>query len=150
MNQPCAIDLPLPSCRSPRDQTRTFAPPQPSIRSAGIRVQVSRVQQYSADRELPDAASRRRREHEVRVQAAQMQREAGAVVVRRRVAHSATRVKSVHRRPRGLSGRKVRESASATLQRLCIVGCMYEIYFCFLESESEPFVNFQPVFRCTS
>ena len=63
---------------------------------AESRVQVSiRVQRLTAE----CAPKTERKGAQVPVQTMQTQREAGAVVVRRRVAHSATRAKSLHRRP---------------------------------------------------
>ena len=115
------IDLPSPSRRIPRDQIRTFAPrsafhyvhghpspgehPSTELGSTTL-TESSRTQQIDG-----------REGARVAGQTTQTQHEAGVVVVRRRVAYSATRVKSLHRRRRGLSGRKVRESASATLHR---------------------------------
>ena len=100
------------------------------------------MRQYKANRVIPDAASWRRREYQVRVQTVQTQCEAGTtvVVVRKQVARCTLRAKLCSKRPGGL-GLQVRESASATLRRFCIVVHAYKIYLCLLESESELFVT---------
>ena len=108
IREACANDLPSPSLRSTRHQIRTFALRLAFHHARGVvELRVHNPGKHSSiesdSTKLTESSQMQqtdgRKGERVPVQTTQTQREVGAVLVRRRVAHSATRAKLCIKRP---------------------------------------------------